>query len=388
MTEETKKAIKSIQEGKISFCKFITANDTGATDSHQAGFYIPKTSFSLFFDKAGVKGNNMEKFIKIKWQDNFNTDSRAIYYGQGTRNEYRLTRFGKGFPFLQDTYTGGLLIITKHDQDYYSAFVLNTEAEIEEFLNAFNISPADTNSLIAIKKQEPSDKEALISKFLSTLPDKFPETTAIAEWARNISFQMKSTSSQTASNHPDITIIDWIQTEYELFKRLEDHYDLDQIKQFDSIDKFMEKANSLLNRRKSRAGKSLEHHLNLIFKTNALRFSHPGRTEANKKPDFIFPGNNEYHNQTFNKNKLTFLGSKTTCKDRWRQILNEADRIPLKHLFTLQQGISKNQLDEMWKSKVILVVPQIYISTYPQEYREKILNLKTFIDVTKIKQTQ
>ena len=27
----------------------------------------------------------------------------------------------------------------------------------------------------------------------------------------------------------------------------------------------------------------------------------------------------------------SMLGVKTTCKDRWRQVLSEADRIPQKH---------------------------------------------------------
>jgi hypothetical protein len=30
------------------------------------------------------------------------------------------------------------------------------------------------------------------------------------------------------------------------------------------------------------------------------------------------------------------LGAKTTCKDRWRQVLTEAIKIPHKHLFTLE----------------------------------------------------
>ena len=45
---------------------------------------------------------NKEKMVSIKWQDDFTTDSRFIYYGQGTRNEYRITRFGKGFPFFEE----------------------------------------------------------------------------------------------------------------------------------------------------------------------------------------------------------------------------------------------------------------------------------------------
>src|SRR5258708_2326554 len=87
---------------KKRFCIFITANDTGETGAHQEGFYIPKSSYSLFFDSPGEKGSIKDNFIKIKWQDDFETESRAIYYGQGTRNEYRLTRFGRGFPFLTE----------------------------------------------------------------------------------------------------------------------------------------------------------------------------------------------------------------------------------------------------------------------------------------------
>lgn len=80
------------------------------------------------------------------------------------------------------------------------------------------------------------------------------------------------------------------------------------------------------------------------------------------------------------------LGAKTTCKDRWRQILNEANRIDIKYIFTLQQGISKNQMKEMKESHVIVVVPQEYISCFPKEYREDIKNLKDFIQIVKEKQ--
>ena len=92
------KAIQAVQQSDISFTKFITANDTGATGGHQAGFHIHKNTWQVFFDKPGIKGENKDKFITIKWQDDFETESRLIYYGVGTRNEYRLTRFGLGFP--------------------------------------------------------------------------------------------------------------------------------------------------------------------------------------------------------------------------------------------------------------------------------------------------
>lgn len=94
-------AIQSVQQSKAAWCRFITGNDTGATGSHQAGFYIPKCASSLLFDEPGKKGENKEKTVQIKWQDDFTTESCMKYYGQGTRNEYRITRFGRGFPFFK-----------------------------------------------------------------------------------------------------------------------------------------------------------------------------------------------------------------------------------------------------------------------------------------------
>jgi len=97
-------------------------------------------------------------------------------------------------------------------------------------------------------------------------------------------------------------------------------------------------------------------------------------------------GSIEYHNFIFPQKDLVCLGAKTTCKDRWRQILNEADRIPVKHLFTLQQGISKNQLNEMYSNNVCLVVPQPYLESFDKSFRDRIMTLETFTAFVKNKQ--
>ena len=141
-------AIESVTRSSKSFCKFISANDAGKTGGHQEGFYIPKNSISLMFDSPGVKGTNLERFVTIKWQGDFETQSRFIYYGQGTRNEYRLTRFGRGFPFLTDDHVGDLFILSHIEEDYFEGFVLETDEDVEEFFSAFNLSSGDTNKLI------------------------------------------------------------------------------------------------------------------------------------------------------------------------------------------------------------------------------------------------
>ena len=75
-------AINSVLCGQQAFCKFLSANDTGKTGGHQAGIYISKPSVPVLFNEAGIKGENKDKWVKIKWQNSFETDSRFIYYGK------------------------------------------------------------------------------------------------------------------------------------------------------------------------------------------------------------------------------------------------------------------------------------------------------------------
>ena len=122
----------------------------------------------------------------------------------------------------------------------------------------------------------------------------------------------------------------------------------------------------VLNRRKSRAGKSLEHHLSSLFTGNCITFTPQAVTEGNKKPDFIFPSVESYHDASFPVDKLASLAAKTTCKDRWRQVLEEADRIDRKHLITLEGAISENQTDEMISRHLQLVIPKEIHETFSE----------------------
>lgn len=78
------------------------------------------------------------------------------------------------------------------------------------------------------------------------------------------------------------------------------------------------------------------------------------------------------------------LAVKTTCKDRWRQALSEADRVANKHLFTLQEGVSLNQFNEMRDAGVQLVVPRELHKKYPKEIRHEIMYLSEFINEMKL----
>ncbi|MDD5604118.1 MAG: type II restriction endonuclease, partial [Eubacteriales bacterium] len=329
---------------------------------------------------------NKERFVKIKWQDDFTTNSRFIYYGSGTRNEYRITHFGKGFPYLRPEHTGDLFVLVKCASEDYSAYILETDDEINCFLDAFGMSPADTGALIQ-KEDIPLESKAELAllKLIESFTADFPSSLEMSGAARRIYNEIYDHEENIILD-PDLQLYYWIDMEYRLFRKIEyTRYSEMITRGFSTVEEFIEVANMVLNRRKSRAGKSLEHHLAAIFDGNRLPYTPQPVTEGNKHPDFIFPGENAYHNMNYPSDSLVFLGAKTTCKDRWRQIINEANRIGKKHLFTLQQGISSQQLDEMASEHVTLVVPRLYMDTFPAEKRSNIWTLHRFIAFVKEK---
>ena len=160
MSEILNSAIVKVQNAKYAFCRFITANDTLEERFTSSRLLYTKNAQRHFlFDTPGVKGENKDKMVKVKWQDDFTTDSRFIYYGQGTRNEYRITRFGKGFPFFEEDNVGDLLIIAQQSEDYYYGFVLQTDQDIDDFFAYFNLSPEKTNQLIDVTQASTPEKQ-------------------------------------------------------------------------------------------------------------------------------------------------------------------------------------------------------------------------------------
>ena len=389
MSEILDAAIRSVRTSQTAFCRFITANDVGKTGSHQAGFYIPKCAYGIAFKEACKRGENYDKFVSIKWQNDFTTNSRFIYYGVGSRNEYRLTRFGRGFPFLEDDNVGDLLLLTKQNEEEYNGFVLQTDDDIDDFLSVFNLSPNQLDQLIdASQLAQPELKlQNAFSEFLKLFGG-FPTTQEMAAGARNCFNKAYNISEAQICRQPDELLLQWVNAEYDLFKAFEDKVYAPLLKTpFPDVQTFVQSANEILNRRKSRAGKSLEHHLATIFTAAELKFEEQAVTEENKKPDILFPDGASYHNLLFPAERLVVLGAKTTCKDRWRQVLTEADRVDDKYLFTLQKGISANQLREMQDCHLHLVVPRANISSFPAPYRDSLSNLHDFIGMVREKQT-
>ena len=374
-------AVAKAKSSDAVFAKFLSPNDTGLTGGHQCGIYIPKNSVELIFDKPFERGENHKRYEKIIWNGEIETESCFTYYGVGTRNEYRITRFGRGFGLLKPDNTGDLVVVCKEGEKGYFAYTLSSEEDIEEFLDAFSLSPTALNCLIKSEGGRDLSEDEVFEERIASFDGEFPTTTVMAVSAEEVDAILHGKEIDLS---PDELIVRWVDTEYKLFRKVEEsYYFWVTEKPAESLDEFVQTGLEITNRRKSRAGKSLEHHLAAIFDRYDLAYTAQAVTEGNKKPDFIFPSQEAYHDPDFPEDGLVFLGAKTTCKDRWRQVLNEANRIQKKYLFTLQQGVSPNQLSEMHDENLVLVVPERYHKCFPSMEYESVISLGEFINRVK-----
>lgn len=219
--------------------------------------------------------------------------------------------------------------------------------------------------------------EKLIDKFGGTA---FPKTSAFSNFARSsIGDDFSSVDA------PDATLMAWMEREESFFRLYERHLVKERLSTgFEAdVDAFIDFSLSVQNRRKSRAGHAFEAHLNQLFVDNKLTFEQgkgKGKvTENNSKPDFIFPSFSAYHDPNYPSKNLMMLGAKTTCKDRWRQVLSEANKIPSKHLVTMESAISELQLEEMRYHDLTLVVPALIQTTYSVSQKASLMDVGGFI---------
>ena len=232
---------------------------------------------------------------------------------------------------------------------------------------------------IGVEFEEPdADKlDSIIEKFGTVFP---PGTVDFSDIARLTLPEVR------AEDDPDGALVAWLSHEEALFRRLERRIVAARLeegfvdKNGTDVDGFIKFSLSVQNRRKSRMGHSLENHLDAVFRSCKLAYVRDAVTENNHKPDFLFPSKETYRTAPHTGYAcLTMLGAKATCKDRWRQVLAEASKIPRKHLLTLEPRISEPQTAQMADSNLQLVVPQSIQESYTAEQQDWLWNLADFI---------
>lgn len=363
-----------------ALCKFISRNDVGETGGHQCGFYLPKSAWTVFSVQPPVKGKNYKEMVRIEWPGEIYTDSAVTWYGCGTRSEYRLTRFGRDFEWLKEKYVGALLVLIPFSVKNFKAYVFSSEDDIEGLKASLGIELLDGWGVFfgGRPKSETEDEclDRVFNADVSSISD-FPNGRWMADNARAAVDECVGSVSGVSA---DDLILKWIDAEYRLFRCLENKLCLSEIRgPFSDIERFISIAATIMNRRKSRAGHSLEYHVEHLFRALGVPFDSQAKIDGKIKPDILIPGKDAYENPAYPVSKMVVMGLKTTCKDRWRQVLNEGKRIPEKHLLTLQPAISKDQLSEMRDANVTLVVPRKFHTGYDLKTGIRLLSLEQFV---------
>ncbi|WP_144821056.1 type II restriction endonuclease [Marinobacter piscensis] len=230
------------------------------------------------------------------------------------------------------------------------------------------------------EREVQNDLDMLLTRF----PDKFPKTAEFSALAREVTdFDCIADS--------DEALIGWMEREEALFRAYERHVVSERIRSGfgasgDDVDEFIAFSLSVQNRRKSRAGHAFENHLGFIFQHNNLPFQKGGGTnvtENKAKPDFLFPSFSAYHDPKYPREKIFLLGAKTTCKDRWRQVLSEGDLQDRKFLATLEAGISSPQTDEMSANNLQLVIPKAIHGSFTEAQQNWLYSIADFIKMVR-----
>lgn len=331
-------------------------------------------------------------------------DSREKSSARTGRSEYRL--YYPSNDVTREMKAGDLLVIAKKGTDFH-IFIAEkfsvaeqqllwmfgtdrehaTSFEIKEFAKT-PLTTDTTQNLVSRFLLDtlgitPKDAdEDYVSKLQDAFHNEMPDTDSLLQFVID---DLKHEIDPIAD--PDETVLKLFYKQEIFYKTLERNRIVSKLnagfEPTDPVQDFINFSLSVQNARKSRAGTALERQLCFIFDTNEVRYSYNKITERPSKPDFIFPSIEQYHTPEFPASKLFMLASKSTCKDRWRQVLAEAARISHKHLFTLEPRISVNQTTEMINNNLTLVLPTRIKQTYTSEQQKNILSLRDFIALVK-----
>ena len=355
-------------------------------------------SFESTFLMVADENESLRDNGTVTWYDSRrNNPNRAaecrLYF---TKNEVLATAEPGDLLILARKKDGRLILVVAPQNstvELQIMWLFGIENQIEATFQPLDISEIDPGDAefaarfildeIGIELDEPETD--FLDAILNSIDFSLPDTRTFSSLAR-------ATVKESVSplDNPDKALLNWINHEERMFRRLERYLIQEQLEtgfknnlgEID-VDGFISFSLSVQNRRKSRVGYALEHHLEAIFKDHELNFDRQGKTENNKKPDFLFPGTLAYSDMDFDASRLRMLGVKSTCKDRWRQVLSEANRITHKHLLTLEPGISENQTSEMGRSRLQLVLPKALHQTYSDNQTGFLWSLSDFIDEIK-----
>ena len=381
------------RDGVVWCMKRLSANDTLANQTHQAGPYLPRNFLFEVFPEihrpdATNPGLHFDLYIDSHAD---HRRARAVWYNQKTRNEARITGFGGASSAVLDPESTGALAIFAFVPSGADArkkcHVWVCDSALEEDMVLDAVGPVEPGKFRFVGRHPDSQvtgppvhgtggchltPDQLPPRWLKVFPDG-------KELIDKVVHMLPADVLD-----PDERLMRRRDCEHDLFRSVEEAHSLPAIsKGFRTLDEFLAFARPILRRLRTRPQRSLQIHLRRIFEEEGLKegrdFTHGGPPESGVQPEFVFPSTTCYDDPGYPASRLRMLAVMTACRGRWRQVTEMTARIPCKHILTLQEGVSERQFARMRNEDLRLVVPAGLIARYPRSVRPELMSLESFI---------
>ena len=391
--------------------KYLSAVDAEPDRSNQHEVGTTKPMRQQFLGADTTQHFSVRYVWLGQEQDGFTIDGTATHYDTRRRNPKRKPEWRLYYPAnsVTEAMSEGDALFLALDSDGLLYFIVApARSTSEQQLSwLFGLRPrkrfvsreveADEPALdfaarfildeLGVEFQEVDEArlDHIVNKFAT-----FPTTDEFSALARRTTPQAVS-----PKDDPDDALLAWLEHEEALFRRLERRLVAKRLQAgFQTphgadVDGFVSYSLRVQNRRKARMGRALENQAEAVFLARELPYDRSPVTERGHRPDFLFPSVGAYRAApATGSRRLAMLGAKSTCKDRWRQVLVEAAKIPEKHLLTLEPGISESQTDQMDATNLQLVVPRSIQDSYTETQRMWLWTFDQFIRDVEARQGQ
>lgn len=137
---------------------------------------------------------------------------------------------------------------------------------------------------------------------------------------------------------------------------------------------------SASQQRKTRAGRSFEHHISAALTAGRIRFVEQAVT-GGRRPDFVMPDLEQLHNRRRAREDALVLAAKTTLRERWKQVSGERLNCDV-FLATVDDRVAATSILEMAEAGIRLVVPESLKTSDETHYKgqSNVLSFREFFD--------
>jgi EcoRII C terminal len=367
--------------------KRLSAVETDPARSHQHEFHAGRLRGELELPDERLSGTLSALIFGADGESPAFDESAFTLYDARQENpdraaEWRLFYASRLIPEAAEE--GDLLILYRYGEDL-RALVVRAGTRVErDLLEALSLGDAALRTQFAyLDVPTPDEREAREVAGQLTLPEatqtlyevtdhalfhraigegRLPSTAEMADAAASIAFDRGSRVAD-----PDAYLFAALAAESDLYFAIEDGVQQVRLTKLLSegpgLTDIIDFSMSIQQSRRSRRGQSLQNHFATILVAEGIPFTAQCTTEGGETPDFVVPGCRQYHDPEYPDDGLRMVACKSTAKERWRQVLHEAERVPDKYLLTVDPGLTGSTIEAMLHAGVVPFLPQAVIDT-------------------------